>query len=150
MKARLRCNKGAPSMSKGPSHGWGTSQSSPWSRTRTFVPGDFSFLLQISPMHGLLSSVPAPTGGSLFWLLPSSLTTTLKSPSWLLLLFPSPLSGSQGSSEDIFTSYCTTLWGPHSFPQLPSSMCPPTSLYLLDKLLRCVLGPCTQPSKLLR
>lgn len=65
----------------------------------------------------------APAHGWLFWLLPSFLTTTLKSPSWLLLLFPSLLSGSQGFSEDIFTSYYTTLWGPHSFPQLPSSMC---------------------------
>lgn len=71
-----------------------------------------------------LSPVPLPMGGSIFWLLPFFLITTLKSPSWLLLLFPSLLSGSQGSGEDIFTFYYTTLWGPHSFPLLLSSMCP--------------------------
>lgn len=65
-------------------------------------------------------------------------------------LFPSPLSGSQGSSEDIFISYCIILWGPHSFPQLPSSMCPSPKSLSTGQTAPCVLGPCIQSSKLLR
>lgn len=95
------------------------------------------------------SPVPLPMDGSLSWLPPSLVTTTLKSPSLVLLLFQSLFSGSWGSSDNIFTSYCTTLWVTTLIPSATtlSVLTLPPSLYLLGKLLPCALGPCIQSSK---
>lgn len=136
-KTEMEKKKGTPSTSKGLSHGWSTIQSSPWSRTRTFVPGDFSFLLQVSPMHGLLSLLyrPAPMGGFLFWLLPSFLTTILKSPSWLLLCSHHHLVAPRAPVRT--SSFLTVSFSgdhTHSLSSHPHCV-PPPSLYLLDKLL---------------
>lgn len=92
----------------------------------------------------------APAHGWLFWLLPSFLTTTLKS-----------LSGFSSCSHHrlvvpkapVRTSslLIIPLSGDHTHSLSSNPQCaPPSSLYLLDKLLHCVLGPCIKSSKPLR
>lgn len=109
-KGGLRCNVGA--LSLGPSRGGGTCHSSPWSAA--FVSGS-------SPSF----KCPLCIGSSLPWLLPSFLTTTSKFPPQASV--PSGLCGCSGSSQDVFTPYCThSLGDSHSHGSHPRCVhCPP-------------------------
>ena len=144
-----RCNAGV--LRTGPSHwggGWGSLSALPWSEA--FISGDPSFLFQIPPVQGQLS-LPCPylwaalSPGYLLCYWPPH-----QSPlPWLLLLFPSLLSYSSGSSQDVFTLTVPTLWVTTLIPTAPILnvlTATPPNLYLLDKLLPCALGPCIQSS----
>lgn len=101
----------------------------------------------IPPTDGSLPHAP-PIDGSLSWLPSTFLTTTSKSPSPVLFLLASMLSGSSRSGWDIFTSYCTRSLGDYTHSHGSHPPCT-NGLCLLDNLLSCAPGSCVQSSKTL-
>lgn len=149
----IKQRKGVLRLSAGAEHGaksGGLFQSSSWSGAS--VSRDLSPPSSNSPRPRTALSAMLQLG-ALSWLLPL-FWPWLQSPCPWLPLFPSLLSGSSGSSLDVFTSYCTHPLGVglHSFPQFSPSVanCPSLQIsHLLDKLLSCALGLCMQSSEAL-